>query len=175
MTDEASPLPPQGVGAHPLLESRRGGASEGLLASLSARAWAGLPNSFWSALALSALLGAALGLRLGGGLPGAPAPEDSTARLAETLPGAEVARLVDELRGLRAQIEQMRHNAELQRVAERVKALETARDALADANGQTAAQLAARLASVEARLAEIEVAGADSATPGTAKRNGMRR
>jgi uncharacterized phage infection (PIP) family protein YhgE len=76
--------------------------------------------------------------------------------------------MLDEVRGLRAQIEQLRHGVETARTADRARAQETARDASLEAQqqalDQTTATLAAKLSEIDSRLARLERSGAD-ATP----------
>ena len=95
--------------------------------------------------------------------------ESATAQVAaQTNPTPEMARMLDEVRGLRAQIEQLRHGVETARTADRGRAQETARDASLEAQqqalDQTTATLAAKLAEIDSRLARLERSGAD-ATP----------
>lgn len=95
--------------------------------------------------------------------------ESATAEVAaQTNPTPEMARMLDEVRGLRAQIEQLRHGVETARTADRARAQETARDASLEAQqqalDQTTATLAAKLSEIDSRLARLERSGAD-ATP----------
>jgi hypothetical protein len=126
----------------------------------------GLVKSFWGAVALAILIGAALGFELGmraGGLgPSTRTPIAETAWL-EAAGAAEVARLRDDVRSLRAQIEQLRHLAETSRTAERPKAFEMAHEPSA-AQAQLAGSTPTKLDLFEARLERLERAGAD-ATP----------
>jgi hypothetical protein len=130
-------------------------------------------RSFRGALALAILAGCALGFELGlrAGDPGLPAG----ARKAETAawlaaPGAaEVARLREGVRGLRAQIEQLRHLAEASKTGERLKALETAHEAGA-AQAQLLGATVLRLGQIETRLERLERAQADPTPTGSIKR-----
>ena len=95
--------------------------------------------------------------------------ESATAQVAaQSDPTPEMARMLDEVRGLRAQIEQLRHGVETARTADRARAQETARDASLEAReqalDQTTATLAAKLSEIDSRLARLERSGAD-ATP----------
>jgi chromosome segregation ATPase len=95
--------------------------------------------------------------------------ESATAQVAaQSDPTPEMARMLDEVRGLRAQIEQFRHGVETARTADRARAQETARDASLEAReqalDQTTASLAAKLSEIDSRLARLERSGAD-ATP----------
>lgn len=144
---------------------------------------------FFAALALSVAFGGAGGLILGANTGVRPALEAATrvdaAILAQALPWKlevasnssarlDLARLLDEIRGLRAQIEQMRHNAETSRAAERLRALEPPRAPAAEAEptlNRAAAALTARLGEIELRVSRLERAGAD-ATPVGAIRKG---
>jgi hypothetical protein len=95
--------------------------------------------------------------------------ESATAQVAaQSDPTPEMARMLDEVRGLRAQIEQFRHGVETARTADRARSQETARDASLEAReqalDQTTASLAAKLSEIDSRLARLERSGAD-ATP----------
>lgn len=71
----------------------------------------------------------------------------------------EIARLLDEVRSVRAQVESMRHADESLRAAERLRALEGGRDAnheASRANEKAAAAASARIDKVEARLDLLE-------------------
>lgn len=133
--------------------------------------------SFWSALAVAILLGAALGLEFGiraGGL--APLTSGRAAQT-ESLDRAalvEVARLRDDVRSLRAQIEQLRHAVESSRAAERIKALETAHEA-SFAREQLASATATKLGALEARLERLERAGADASPTSVIRRPGSKQ
>ncbi len=93
---------------------------------------------------------------------------------AQTAPAPEMARMLDEVRGLRAQIEQLRHGVETARTVDHSRALETARDASLEAReqalDQTTATLAARLAEIDSRLARLERSGADTTPVGSIAR-----
>ena len=90
---------------------------------------------------------------------------------AQTDPTPEMAHMLDEVRGLRAQIEQLRHGVETARTADRSRAQETARDASLEAQqqalDQTTATLAAKLAEIDSRLARLERSGADTTPVGS--------
>ena len=90
---------------------------------------------------------------------------------AQTAPAPEMARMLDEVRGLRAQIEQLRHGVETARTADRSRAQETARDASLEpqqqALDQTTAALAARLGEIDSRLARLERSGVDPTPVGS--------
>jgi len=98
--------------------------------------------------------------------------ESATAQVAaQTNPTPEMARMLDEVRGLRAQIEQLRHGVETARTADRARAQETARDASLEAQqqalDQTTATLAAKLSEIDSRLARLERSGADTTPVGS--------
>lgn len=78
----------------------------------------------------------------------------------------EVAQLVNELRSLRAQIEHIRHNADNLRAAERLHALETAREGAVEA-GKTGASANAKLEKLEARLSQLERSTSDRTPTGS--------
>ena len=130
-------------------------------------------NSFRRALALAILAGCALGFELGvrAGDPGQPA----TARSAETTAwlnapsAADVSRLREDVRGLRAQIEQLRHLAETSKTGERLKALEAAHEAGA-VPMQLLSATVTKLGQLEARLERLERAQADPTPTGSIKR-----
>lgn len=177
MDEKSSPLPPFSEGKDPLLSSCTFREEKSRTPSNLRFSVAGerLPRSFWRALALAVLAGGAMGLDFGsraGGLAEAP-----HGRIAETpqdkAGGAEVARLIDELRSLRAKVEQIRHVAETARTAERLKALETAHEASA-AQAQLAASTATRLDAIDARLARLERAGVDATQTASIKGHGSR-
>ncbi len=150
-----------------------------------------LRRRFFGVLALSVVMGGAGGLILGADTGVKSALEAGArvdaATLAQALPWKieiasepsaklDIARLLDEMRGLRAQIEQMRHNAEISRTAERLRALEAARETSAEAelalNRALAAQTA-RLDEIEARLSRVERFGADATPVGAVRKMGM--
>lgn len=82
----------------------------------------------------------------------------------------EIARLTDEVRSLRAQLESMRHGGEALRAAERLRALETARDADREAgraHEKAIASASARIEKIETRLDLIERAKIDRAPTGS--------
>jgi hypothetical protein len=76
----------------------------------------------------------------------------------------QIARLLEEVRVNRAQIEAMRHATEHLRAGERLRALETARDAAVEgarAQDRAAAQLSSELARVGERVERLEKRAAD--------------
>jgi hypothetical protein len=137
-----------------------------------------LRKQFLVALSISVAAGGLAGLLLGektGVKPAIEAARTEDAKLARAASsaleplagGSSVASLIDELRSLRAQMEQMRHAAETQRAAERLKTVESAQSANGDAlQGveNAIATLAARLGQMDDRLARLERFGSD-ATP----------
>lgn len=104
----------------------------------------------------------------------APSGPLSAEAAAQTDPAPELARMLEEVRGLRAQIEQLRHGVETARSADRSRAQETARDASLEAQqqalDQTTAALGAKLAEVDSRLARLERSGADTTPVGSIAR-----
>ena len=89
---------------------------------------------------------------------------------AQTDPTPEMAHMLDEMRGLRAQIEQLRHGVETARTADRSRAQETAHDASLEARQQALDQTTAtlpQLAEIDARLARLERSGADTTPVGS--------
>ena len=86
---------------------------------------------------------------------------------AQTDPTPEMAHMLDEVRGLRAQIEQLRHGVETARTADRSRAQETARDASLEARQQALDQTTAKLAEIDSRLARLERSGADTTPVGS--------
>ena len=133
-------------------------------------------SAFWSALALAILLGAAVGLEFGLRAGGSAPP--TSGRVAETASqdaagAAEVARLRNDVRSLRAQIEQLRHAAETSRMAERLKALETAHETSA-AHAQLPSATAMRVDALEARLERLERGGVDTTPTALIQRPGAR-
>jgi len=170
MQQKSSPLAPCGAEGTRLSACGSGGnenpAPPRLRFSVAGR---GAFNSFRGALALAILAGCALGFELGvrAGDPGLPAP----ARSAETagLNAADVARLREDVRGLRAQIEQLRHLAETSRTSERLKALEAAHEAGA-AQALLLGATVTKLGQLEARLERLERAQADPTPTGSTKR-----
>ena len=130
-------------------------------------------HSFRGALALAILAGCALGFELGvrAGDPSLPV----SARSGETVAGLnsagadDVTRLREDVRGLRAQIEQLRHLAETSRTSERLKALEAAHEAGA-AQAQLLSATVTKLGQLEARLERLERAQADPTPTGSIKR-----
>ena len=111
------------------------------------------------ALTLSIAAGSVAGVILGGNTgvkPGleagsrldaamlAPNGPPNANAAAQTDPTPEMARMLDEMRGLRAQIEQLRHGVETARTADRSRAQETARDASLEARQQALDQTTAK-------------------------------
>ena len=138
------------------------------------------------ALTLSIAAGSVAGVILGGKTgvkPGleagsrldsamiAPSEPPTAQAVAQTGATPEMARMLDEVRGLRAQIEQFRHGVETARTADRARAQETARDASLEAReqalDQTTASLAAKLSEIDSRLARLERSGADTTPVGS--------
>ena len=138
------------------------------------------------ALTLSIAAGSVAGVILGGKTgvkPGleagsrldsamiAPSEPPTAQAVAQTGATPEMARMLDEVRGLRAQIEQLRHGVEIARAADHVRAQETTRDASLEAReqalDQTTATLAAKLAEIDSRLARLERSGADTTPVGS--------
>ena len=129
-------------------------------------------RSYCGALALAILVGAALGFELGmraGALAPSPGARNAETAWLDAAGAPEVARLRDDVRSLRAQIEQLRHLAENSRAAERLKALEAAHEAGA-AQAQLAGSTAAQLGRLEARLERLERASADTTPTGLIQR-----
>lgn len=125
------------------------------------------------AILAGAALGMEFGLRAGGLAP------PTNGRISETVSldaagAAEVARLRDDVRTLRAQIEQLRHLVETARTSERIKALEAEHDASV-AQSQLAASTAAKLFGLEARLERLERASADATPTSVIPRSGSRK
>jgi hypothetical protein len=130
-------------------------------------------NSFRGALALAILAGCALGFELGvrAGDPGLPTPARSAEAAAwlNAPSGADVSRLREDVRGLRAQIEQLRHLAETSKTGERLKALEAAHEAGA-AQMQVLGATATKLGQLEVRFERLERVQADPTPTGSIKR-----
>ncbi len=176
MADNDFPLPPISGGRVDVIKMR----SRVIDTSKTQETLSGLRKQFWAALLISIGAGGAAGLSLGENTgvkeaiqAGAKIDGIKIARVGgtpDTMTPTEtqsVASLVDELRGLRAQMEQMRHAAESQRVAERLKALETTQSANQDTLqgiDNAVGASAARLNDIDGRLTRLERAGAD-ATP----------
>ena len=146
----------------------------------------GLRLQLGVALTLSIAAGSVAGVILGGKTgvkPGleagsrldaamiAPSEPPTAQAVAQTGATPEMARMLDEVRGLRAQIEQLRHGVETARAADHVRAQETTRDASLEAReqalDQTTATLAAKLAEIDSRLARLERSGADTTPVGS--------
>lgn len=136
---------------------RRQAASAAPMApSSGSRAW---PRRLLVALAFSVIAGGAAGW-VYGGATGVREGVAAGARLGATLvtesasgtAEAETARLLAEVRGLRAQFEQFRHAVETQRTGDQTSAI------------------AARLQDISARLERLERASGDSAPVGSLKK-----
>lgn len=130
-------------------------------------------KSFRGALALAILAGCALGFELGmrAGDPALPpgAHGVETAAWLNAAGTADVTRLREDVRSLRAQIEQLRHLAETSKTGERLKALEAAHEAGA-AQAQLLGATVMKLGQIEARLERLERAQADPTPTGSIKR-----
>jgi hypothetical protein len=153
--------------------TKAGNCASGALRSFGARALV--------CFALSLLCGALIGYALGahtGVRPGVEAgARVDAASLAQALPWKaeianepaarqQMARLLEEVRINRAQMEALRHAAETQRAGERLKALETAREALTEglrAEERAAGRLATELTHVHERLDRLEKGAIDMA------------
>ncbi len=146
----------------------------------------GLRLQLGAALTLSIAAGSVAGVILGGQTGVKPAleagarvetallaqaPPTKTEAAAQPDPASDVTRLLDDVRGLRAQIEQLRHVAETSRTADQLRAQETARDANLEtqqkALDQTTAALAAKLNEIDGRLARLERSGVDTTPVGS--------
>jgi hypothetical protein len=79
----------------------------------------------------------------------------------------ETARLADEIRSVRTQIEQLRRSADGARAAERLRVLETARDENRDVVKTTAA----KIEKLEARLSQLERVSADRTPTGSLQKD----
>lgn len=138
---------------------------------------AGSRRSFWRALAFVILAGAALGLEFGlraGGVAPPTGGESAKALSLDESGAAEISRLRDDLRNLRAQIEQLRHLAEISKTTERLKALEAAHDASV-MQAQFAGSMTTRLGALEARLERLEHAIADATPTSVIQRPGLKK
>ena len=178
MQEKSSLLSPCGRAEETLISAARSGEDKRRRLSRLRFSVAGRRSlgSFWGALALAILVGGVLGLELGT-RAGCLAPP-KCGRVAETASpdaagSAEAVRLREEVRGLRAQLEQLRHAVETSRTAERLKALETAHEASA-AHAQLASSAGTRLDALEARLERLERAGADTTSTALIQRPGPR-
>jgi hypothetical protein len=142
----------------------------------------GMRLQLGAALTLSIAAGSVAGVILGGKTgvkPGleagsrldaamlAPGQPSNAEVAAQTDPTPEMARMLDEVRGLRAQIEQLRHGVETARTTDRSRAQETARDASLEALDQTTGVLAAKLTEIDSRLARLERSGVDPTPVGS--------
>jgi len=179
MQENSSVLPPSGGPDAALLSSCASRAVEGRALSRLRLSVAGRRShrSFWSALALAILAGAALGMEFG--LRAGSLAPPTRGRISETVSldaagAAEVARLRDDVRALRAQIEQLRHLVETAKTSERIRALEAAHDASL-AQSQALASTAAKLGGLEARLERLERASADATPTSLIQRSGSRK
>jgi hypothetical protein len=179
MQENSSVLPPSGGPEKALLSSCASKVVESRALSRLRFSVAGRRSSrsFWSALALALLAGAALGMEFG--LRAGSLAPPARGRISETVSldaagAAEVARLRDDVRALRAQIEQLRHLVEISKTSERIKALEAAHDA-GVAQSQLAAATAARLGGLEARLERLEHASVDTTPTSLIQRSGSKK
>jgi hypothetical protein len=180
MSNEDPPLPTYSGGRSALLGSFRGERNPQLRpvklqVSVQSNRFG---PTFWAMLAAAVLGGGALGLRLGAGA--GATPEVAAAPQVEAAPQlaqqealeAEVARLLHEVRGLRAQVEQIRHVSETQRVADRLKVLEAAHDASLAAQSEpkdAAAPVVSKLEEIDARIARLEHPNVDMTATGSIK------
>jgi len=171
MSNEAPQLPPYSGGRSALLGTFRAQPT----AKFQQRKFnvtvqgGGLGARFWGALAAATALGCVVGLVFGSG---AGATRDFAAVPQPESSNAEVARLLHELRGLRAQIEQIRHASETLRAADRLRALEAAHDAGLAAQAEAknaAAPVVSRLAELDARIARLERPASDMTATGAIK------
>jgi len=176
MQEKSSLPPPCGGAEKALISACRFGEDKSRRLSRLRFSVAGrrLFQSFWGALALAILVGGALGLELGM-RAGRSAPSRSL-RVAETASrdaagSAEVAGLREDVRALRAQIEQLRHAGETSRTAERLKALETAHETC-PAPAQLPSAAATRLDALEARIERLERVGVDTTPTALIQRPG---
>ncbi len=179
MQGNSSVLPPAGGSENALLCSSefKGGRSRALSRLRFSVAGRRSFRSFWGALALAILAGAALGTEFGL-RAGALAPP-TRGLISETVSldaagAAEVARLRDDVRYLRAQIEQLRHLVETSKTSERLKALEAAHDASL-AHAQLTASIATKLGALEARLERLEHASVDATPTSLIQRPGPKK
>ncbi|QGM46911.1 hypothetical protein [Methylocystis heyeri] len=138
----------------------------------------GLRRQFWIALAASIVAGCGVGLSFGERTGVRPAIEAGTrpdaARSVRAGGGEDAASLTEELRALRAQIEQMRHLVENQRATERLKALEASQNAGQEATQtleKAAAALTSRVDDIDRRLTRLVRAGVDFTPVGATGRN----
>jgi len=177
MTDENMPLPPVSGGGRLHLANFRT-----RLADESPAKRNSLGRQFWAALTVSIVGGSLAGLTMGGDT-GVRSAIEAGRRMEAVIPAQtspaktavasaaggqpDAAHLLEDIRGLRAQIEQMRHTAETQRSGERLRTLEAAQATNADLEqdrGRELTALANRITEIDARLERLERAGAD-ATP----------
>jgi hypothetical protein len=103
----------------------------------------------------------------------APSEPASVAQARPTKPEAadardreEIARLAEDVRAMRAQVDRLRQGADSLRASERLRALEAAREERRDA-GKANAATVAKLDRLEARLAHLERATADRTPTGS--------
>ncbi len=140
-------------------------------------------GTFTAAFAVSLMAGVIAGVGFGGfngvkkgleagakvdtALLGAPASGGASSTVA-------VEPVLDEIRSLHAQLEQLRHGAETQRTTERLKALEhtiDANQAAAETLDHAASSLASKLEEIEQRLARVEQAGIDTTPVGSIRQS----
>jgi hypothetical protein len=150
--DFMSPLP-SGAGTSSGVDMRRQAAAtaESLAPGTASHRW---PGRLLGALALSMISGAGAGW-ICGGATGVREGVAAGARSAVTergSKGVETARLLEEVRGLRAQIEQFRHAVEAQRAAEQQSAV------------------VAKLQDISTRLERLERAAIDATPVGSVRR-----
>jgi hypothetical protein len=100
----------------------------------------------------------------------APGQASKTDVAAQSDPTQEMARMLDEVRGLRAQVEQIRHGVETARTADRAPARDASPEAREQALDQTTAALAAKLEGIDSRLARLERSGVDTTPVGAITR-----
>ncbi|PWB82469.1 MAG: hypothetical protein C3F11_11720 [Methylocystaceae bacterium] len=167
---------------------RDGPRGAGPFAWFRSRPYAFVAASVAAGVVVGFLMGSRTGVRealdAGANIDG-PAMSKALAWKPEIASGAaerqEIARLTDEVRSLRAQAESLRHGGETLRVAERLRALETARDADREAgraNERAIASASARIDKIEARLDLVERAKIDRTPTGAvpkADRDGAAR
>ncbi len=187
MTNKEPLLPPMSGGGRVYLGNMRARLADAPVPN-TGKSSKSLRNQFWVALAVSIIGGGAAGLTLGENTGVRSAIEAGAkidvATLAQALPWKlevasggssppDIAVLLEDVRGLRAQIEQMRHAAETQRAGDRLKSLETAQGASLGAEqalDRTATALATRLNEIDARLARLERVGSDTTPTGAISR-----
>jgi hypothetical protein len=186
METEDPPLPTRSGGRSALLGAYRHERSHYRPVKLQVSVDSGrVPLAYWGVLAAAILVGGSVGLKLGSNAGAAPEVVAARPDPAQESAQIELARLGHDLRGLRAQLEQLRYGAETLRVADRLKALESASEAAqiaqaqivqTQAQAQTAAAAAAtapgaRFDEIDARIARLEHAGVDMVATGSVKRH----